>query len=175
VRRCNAQVRGAKRQRGAILLVSLVMLLILTLLGVGAMDTSVMELKMTSNYREQIQALNAAESNLRFAEIDIENIISDSRRFDFNTADDGYYDSRAALANVHDWSELSTVAGAGSRDSYIVEYIGTKYQKGASIAIDTDGGTPGDYIHAYVITASSMVGKGAARTVQAAYSSFDAP
>jgi type IV pilus assembly protein PilX len=157
------------------LLVSLIMLLILTLLGVGAMDTAVMELKMTSNFREQIQALNEAERNLRFAEIDIENIINDSRRFDFNTADDGYYDSRAALESVNAWSELSTQSGADHGDSYIVEYIGTKYQKGASIAIDTDGGTPGDYIHAYVITAHSTVGKGAVRTIQAAYSSFDAP
>ena len=60
-----------KRQRGAILIVSLLFLVILTLLGVTAMTGTTMEERMAGNTRDTGLALQAAEAALRDARRDI--------------------------------------------------------------------------------------------------------
>ncbi|MCK5888338.1 MAG: hypothetical protein KAG19_00180 [Methylococcales bacterium] len=60
-----------KQQDGAVLAISLVMLLALTLMGLAGMHTTSLEEKMVSNVRDQYLAFQAAESALREAEIDI--------------------------------------------------------------------------------------------------------
>lgn len=59
------------RQYGAVLVVSLIMLLLLTLIGVTGMQTTSMEEKMAGNTRDRSIAFQAAESALRDAERDI--------------------------------------------------------------------------------------------------------
>lgn len=56
------------KQRGVVLIVALVMLLIVTLLGVAAMQGARMQMKMTNNAQERQQAFNAAEATLAQAE-----------------------------------------------------------------------------------------------------------
>lgn len=56
------------RQRGAALLMSLVILLVLTLLAVSGMQGSVMQERMATAQREGVIALEAAEAGLRQAE-----------------------------------------------------------------------------------------------------------
>lgn len=58
-------------QSGAALIVGLVMLLIMTVIGVAAMQTSLLEEKMAGNYRDYGLAFQAAEAALRDAEADI--------------------------------------------------------------------------------------------------------
>ncbi len=66
-------------QAGAALIVSLLMLLVLTMLGVSAMQSTVLEEKMAGNYRNRNLAFNAAETALRDAEQYLAaNITSDS-------------------------------------------------------------------------------------------------
>ena len=62
-----------RRQNGAVLIVSLIMLLLLTLIGVTAMQTNGLEEKMAGNMLDRNIALQAAESALRDAERDISN------------------------------------------------------------------------------------------------------
>jgi type IV pilus assembly protein PilX len=57
-----------KKQRGAALIVSLVILLLMTLIGIFAMRSSVMEEKMATNQRDRELARQAAEIALRDAE-----------------------------------------------------------------------------------------------------------
>ncbi|TBU78779.1 pilus assembly PilX family protein [Phytopseudomonas daroniae] len=56
------------RQRGAVLVIALVMLLIITLLGIGSMREVVLESRITGNLIEQKKLRNAAESSQREAE-----------------------------------------------------------------------------------------------------------
>jgi type IV pilus assembly protein PilX len=56
------------RQQGAILIVSLLMLLVMTLLGITAVSTTSLEEKMASNNRQRQLAFQAASSALRDAE-----------------------------------------------------------------------------------------------------------
>ncbi len=56
------------KQSGAILVVSLVMLLVLMILGVSSMGTVILEEKMVGNMRDQDLAFQAAEASIREAE-----------------------------------------------------------------------------------------------------------
>ena len=57
-----------QNQRGTILLVSLVLLLVMTVIGVATMEGSTLQERMASNDRQQTIAQNAAEFALRTAE-----------------------------------------------------------------------------------------------------------
>lgn len=59
---------GHKKEKGAVLMVSLVMLILLSLISIGSMNTSIMEEKMAGNMRDQNLAFQAAESVLIHAE-----------------------------------------------------------------------------------------------------------
>lgn len=59
------------KQSGAILVVSLIILLIMTLMGLTGMQTTSLQEKMSSNMRDQNIAFQAAESVLRDGEADI--------------------------------------------------------------------------------------------------------
>lgn len=60
-----------KKQAGAVLIISLIILLVITLMGLAGMQTTSLQEKMASNMRDQNIAFQAAESVLRDAEADI--------------------------------------------------------------------------------------------------------
>lgn len=57
-----------KMQSGAVLVVSLIILLLMTIIGVTAMQTTVLEEKMAGNTRDLSAAFDASESALRVGE-----------------------------------------------------------------------------------------------------------
>lgn len=57
-----------KRQRGAIMITALMILLLMTVFGISTMDTNILEEKMAGNMRDRNTAFQAAESALRAAE-----------------------------------------------------------------------------------------------------------
>ena len=61
-----------QRQRGAILVIALMFLVLLTIISVSSISGVTLEEKMAGNMREQNVAFQAAESALRDAEIDLE-------------------------------------------------------------------------------------------------------
>ena len=68
--------RTGTRQRGAVLIVSLIFLLIVTLIAVGSMRDTILEEKMAGNTRDRNLAFQSAESGVREAEQFIEGISS---------------------------------------------------------------------------------------------------
>jgi type IV pilus assembly protein PilX len=64
----NKTLNTNKQQNGAVLIVALVMLLILTILGVAIMESSVIEERMAGNYMDRNRAFQGAELALRDAE-----------------------------------------------------------------------------------------------------------
>ncbi len=66
--RISLQVHPIAGQEGAVLVVSLIFLLILTLLGLSGMGTTTLEEKMAGNLRDLNLAFQATESALRDAE-----------------------------------------------------------------------------------------------------------
>jgi len=92
---------GRWGQQGAILIVSLILLLVLTLMGVFAMRGTTLEERMAGNMRDRDLAFQSAEAALRAAERDL---IHNG----FNSSDSGYYeaDDMPDWANrTDDWSD----------------------------------------------------------------------
>ncbi len=65
----NRQNLSPAKQRGVVLVVSLIMLLVMTLIGITSMNSSVLEEKMAGNMHNRNQAFQAAESALRIGEL----------------------------------------------------------------------------------------------------------
>jgi type IV pilus assembly protein PilX len=57
-----------QHQRGATLVVGMILMVLLTLLGLTALGTSLLEERMAANARDRIRAFQAAEAALRFCE-----------------------------------------------------------------------------------------------------------
>lgn len=64
-----------RRQRGAILVIALMFLVLLTIVAVSSISGVTLEEKMAGNLRDQTTAFQAAESALRDAEVDLETAI----------------------------------------------------------------------------------------------------
>ena len=56
-------------QRGSALIVSLIFMLLLTVIGVGAMQSSILQERMAGNVRDVNSAFQAAEAGVRAAEV----------------------------------------------------------------------------------------------------------
>ena len=63
------------RQRGVVLIVSLILLMVLTLIGVTAMQTSTLEERMAGNAMDRSLAFQAAEAALRAGENELDSSV----------------------------------------------------------------------------------------------------
>lgn len=61
----------ARRQRGAVLIVSLLLLLVMTLLGLGASQSTRLQERMAGNQRDLELAMQGAEASLRASEFQL--------------------------------------------------------------------------------------------------------
>ncbi len=87
------------RQRGAVLVISLLILLIMTLIGITGMQTSVLEERMAGNYRDIALAFQASETALRDAESRIRDSIDGLTGFS-DACTDGLCDATSGLSEV---------------------------------------------------------------------------
>ncbi len=126
------------RQQGSILIISLIILLVLTMLGVSSMSTSTMEERMSGNSRDQSRAFQAAEVGLRRAEAFIDTIAS-TEAFGQNT---GLYAQGEPpdIGAEETWSDLNSiqlpdgsVAGVTSQPRYVIEHMATQGQDDINI------------------------------------------
>ncbi|WP_322002500.1 PilX N-terminal domain-containing pilus assembly protein [Marinobacter alexandrii] len=103
----------ARRQQGAVLIVSLIILLVLTLIGLAGMNTSVLQERMAVNAQNSNRAFQAAESSVRAL------------------ADELYADDltllRESMKDANDKSSVKTFtadAANGITATYQAEYLG---------------------------------------------------
>lgn len=105
-----------KKQRGAVLIVSLIFLLILSLIGVSSMQGTSMQELMSGNLRDQYIAFNAAEAALLEGESQA-NTQYTAGTFDQDTAINGNYAASFALPSAPTWNAEyveAITAGLGS-------------------------------------------------------------
>jgi type IV pilus assembly protein PilX len=168
---------SAKPQRGAALIVSLIFLLIMTLLGVFALNTSTLETLMAGNNQYQTAALGDAELALASGEDDVEAVVSDTVALEFDTGGDHYYNSGDIDPNNLDWSGfVHNDVGDGQ---YVIEYGGSEPLPGSSTSLGTStaygGGVAGGDVFVFLVTARSESSKGAVRIVQSVYVTEEEP
>lgn len=125
------------REQGVALIMSLVMLLILTILGISSVQTTSMQERMTLNARDNDLAFQAAESAVREAENYLSTNTSLLPFQDANT--DGRYDAPdngAVDMSAFDWATAgnndrgfktvaTTLDGVADQPKYIIEWVKT--------------------------------------------------
>ncbi|WP_426414840.1 pilus assembly PilX family protein [Aestuariirhabdus sp. LZHN29] len=84
-----ARVSSASRERGSVLIVSLMLLLAITILAVSGIQDSVLQEKMVRNQRLALESAHAAEWGVRQGELFIWNINPDQPPQAFDTAQPG--------------------------------------------------------------------------------------
>lgn len=163
-----------QQQHGIALIMSLVILLVLTLLGVTSMNTSNLQSLMTSNSQYQTVALNSAEEVM----ITAQNIVTAHIASGSTTQPTGYYYIGANAENEIDLSSFNwdgaNVGTVGS-SKYIVEYTGDTTINAASLAWRQSQGIAGDTVSVFRITARAPASRGAMRYVQTVFVTIDAP
>ncbi len=142
---------NSKFQRGVVLVVALVMLLVMTAVGVTLMSGATLQERMASNNRQLSLARMNAEAALRQAEIVLDNMNitttantnpRDVIATNFNPANDGRYvavsesgyaddidELVSDLSEAINWTTTNSVAAASTATSstlprYTIEYIG---------------------------------------------------
>ena len=160
------------RQRGIALIMSLVILLILTLLGVTSMNTSNLQLLMTSNSQYQMVALNTAEEVISTAQKTIKDtvgIIGAARPA-------GYFDTDVPKdITSFDWDGTGAANVTAKNSKYIIEYLQTQTLNSSSKAWLQSQGISGDNVSVFRITARTAASRGAMRYVQSIYVTLKKP
>ena len=169
-------------QRGAVLFMALIFLLIMTILGIFGMSMSRLENLMAGNVQFQTTALSDAELVLNNAEADLVATLAVGK--EFNDSGDHYFDSstdtppESVDASSVDWTGFTYATPDGDPNNpnrYVIEYADCDVQYGnaADACAAPCGGT--GCVHVYIMTAQSETSRGARRTVQSVFVSETGP
>ena len=160
-------------QRGIALFISLVLLLVLTIIGVSAVQTTSLEVRMARNDYDSLLAFQAAESALRDAEAQIEGILNLGGFSDAGT--NGLWNI-AELDEAQRWETANlwtgansivaptNVAGVATQSRYIIEHVATVQRLDSIETGDLYGNTSSvpDRIEMFRVTARGVGGSAAA-------------
>lgn len=155
-----------KQQSGVVLVISLIMLLLMTLIGVTAMQVTGLEEKMAGNSKDKNVAFQAAEAALRDAENDIKSTRVSGLTGMTNTCASGLcYMGPAGQSKI--WDEAALVANAVSYGTYTsaTDIAGLSTQPHYLIVgnkTDLPGAPPG---YVYTITAIATGGVSSTQSV----------
>ena len=167
--------RNLDRQCGAVLVVSLVMLLLVTLIGVASMQTSNMEVVMATNTQARTTALSDAENALVDGETDITTNYAGVPLFDWSAdTSDGLYtvgDLADSVVKVVNWDSATGNQPAPSGGRYTTEYLGPYTTSGASLTMGAGGAVDKRYL--YRVTGRGVFGDGGTRFVQSIFATQD--
>jgi len=153
-----------KKQSGAVLIISLIILLIMTILVLSGIQSTLMQQKMTSAIRDTHISLEIAESGLLDAEKMIENLTSIA----VFTGTGGLYSENNGPEDVFSddiWTDNLTISAttkitdAGLVSRYFVEYLGLlNLDEDLSTLNQTGYGetTGGGDIHGFKIVSRSV-------------------
>ena len=125
------------RQRGAVLVISLILLLILTVIGMSAIQTTTTEERMAGNMRDSEIAFQSAEAAIRDAEAFIETTVATSAFDDNNglfnnndgdgTAEPDYSATATWSSNATSRAYSTPIPGipTANQPRYFIKHIGT--------------------------------------------------
>ncbi|MBV1879782.1 MAG: hypothetical protein KUG79_19220 [Pseudomonadales bacterium] len=127
----------ARSQRGIVLFMSLVMLLIITVLGISSVQTTSLQERMARNARDSNLAFQAAESALKDAEVIVEALTSLAQFNAASATENGLF-YEADYDAVTNWSQINwadasgnymtaatNIEGIASPPKFIIEHLKT--------------------------------------------------
>jgi type IV pilus assembly protein PilX len=165
-----------KNQRGVALFISLVLLLVLTIIGVSAVQTTSMEERMARNTHDSVLAFEAAEVALRTGETFLRNNVNTTALFPPGGNNGLWKASNYGLAErweqANIWSgtnsvvvPANTIAGVAEQPRYIIEFVATVQRSENPYLLGTAANTGDDQIQIFRITARGIGGTTNARVL----------
>ena len=126
---------SSRKQCGAVLVVGLLMLTVMTLLAVSSMQSSSLQSLMANNLKDEMTAFEAAESAIRAAEEFLDNGSLNLGAFDGDKSDGLFANLYDEVWKEIDWTNESVEVGSVVVDSaqkggvktkprYVIQYIG---------------------------------------------------
>jgi type IV pilus assembly protein PilX len=168
-------IRQYKNQTGFTLIMSLLILVVLTILGLTSTQSTRNEVAMAGNLRESDMAFQVAEMGLSSGEQFVETSSSNTSFNDSNGliskngVDPDYFDSTS-------WSSVqtstATIANVYTQPKYIIKYLGDRSQNEVALVNIGGYGTaqPGITVSNYRVTSKgSGQTDSAARMIQSYY------
>ncbi|AXS84461.1 MULTISPECIES: PilX N-terminal domain-containing pilus assembly protein [Marinobacter] len=148
------ELKTGRQERGAVLIVSLVVLLVLTLIGVAGMNTSVMQERMAVNAQNSNRTFQAAESSASaLTERLIGNDLSLLR------------ESMQSADNMSSSVNFTVDAGNGVAGTYQARYLGEIIAGSGSSLDANESSTALDGYRYELSGTATMAGTGATSTV----------
>jgi len=180
-----------RHQKGVTLVVSLVILVTLTMLGLSSIQRTTSELTMAGNQRESGLMFQAAEMGLRSAETFIQNQISNSvysdpgkGLYDIHTANDNPGFVGPDYFDANGWTTGSQLAATFIKDvleqpRFMIEYLGDRSQNPLATGLNIGGGygqqETGDIVSIYRSTSRGTGVTGNSFRFVQSYLGKDAP
>ncbi len=130
-------MRAVKKQQGAVLLIAMVMLTVLSIIVISASSTTAIQQKMTANLRDKEIARERAEFILQLAEASLLKLSQKNLNKKFDQVA-GYYffDNNRILNKPNAWSKLQVVeTNAVPKTSTIIEQMPAIRTAGNSLDI----------------------------------------
>ena len=154
-----------RSERGAALVISLVMLLVMTALGVSSMQTTSLQERMAGNQRVRSIAFERAETALRAGETAAENVTA---AMDFDGTAGRYSPASGSTPRWEDAGTNWATVEAASDNEYIVERLG-QVPRDRSCALNSPV-PPGCFVTLYRVSGRAEVqNTGARSTLQSTY------
>ena len=170
------KLASCRRNSGVALFISLVLLLMLTIIGVSAVQSTSLEVRMARNDHDGMLAFQAAESALRDAEDQLEAIAGTANFVDAGT--NGLW-TVADLGDPPRWDDqtiwdadatsvlaATDVAGVAVRPRYIIEYVASVVRAENAYQLDDPyGQSASDRIEVFRVTARGIGGSPQSRVM----------
>ncbi|WP_179957737.1 pilus assembly PilX family protein [Exilibacterium tricleocarpae] len=166
------------RQQGAVLVVSLVILLVMSVVGVSSMVSTTLQERMAGNARQKTLANSAAETALRNAEAYLVTQITSTPRLARFDGTNGLYADYQFIPeiinrtpatgsfkdndfnNSENWTNANSVAVAdlsagvtAQNPRYFIEYMGRDKGTANKVVVDPNDPTPTTYPHLFRVVA----------------------
>lgn len=123
------------RQRGMVLILSLIFLTVVSLLAMAAMRGGVLQEKMAGNYQDSLRTFQAAEAALRGAERYIEG--GTAGPFDNSNGLYELVDSAVdPQASATSWRRHNIIGGQGQSPEYFIERLPPNQSNNDNLAVD---------------------------------------
>jgi type IV pilus assembly protein PilX len=163
------------RQNGVALFISLVLLLVLTIAGVSAVQTTTLEERMARNSHDAMMAFQSAESALRQAETWMEANVNSTAIF--NDAGTNGLWTAAEFDEDDRWTNAGVWSGAASvqvpvsvpdvaeQPRYIIEWLATVERTEGAAMLNSSYQSVSDRIEIFRVTARGVGGSANSQVV----------
>lgn len=156
-----------RKQNGTVLMISIVVLLILTLLGMSSIRSSTIEEKLVGNMRDKELAFQAAEATLRAAETYIESNVISTNSFDTDGTDGLYDNSDDRIYNNITWTDTDSLEYTDFDNTYnvrtpprfVIQHLVSSASTGGKLVLKNYGqGIGAGQVETFLITARATGG-----------------